>query len=350
MLKNKIFKTVIIFSLIFVLPFNCKQVNKSNSNRNNYTINSDEKIYSASIHNDIAAYCTGEANDNMSNKIYYSKLGSGKNKLFLKVEGKGKQVMPVRVFNERFVWAEYIADEGMSVQWELHTKLISEDSSSLIKDNKEHPEISFPNFDIFEDKIVFDYFTLKRDTNSKTPFYLYNSKDRLLKEIVYPGGYSVLDPSFNRADKNEIICNLVQFVDQQNPLVRLALYNIQEDTWNLLDTAISGFQPSIFDDKLVYKECESPYSYGKIQLYDLSTNQNKCISKHPLGGESPRICNRYVVWESPSFNELPAYDLQTSQKVVLDSGVVGKPFLNGNSLIWVKEKSREEVVMRTLIL
>jgi hypothetical protein len=350
MQTTKLYKTIFFVSLMFFLPFHCKQADQSNTNQKNYTINTDEGIFSASIHNNIAAFCTGEKTSNLSNRIYYSKLGSGKNKLLVKVDGKQKQAMPVRVFNERFVWVEYIASEGMQVQWELYTKLISDDSSSLILDNKSRPEIDFPNFDIFEDKIVFDYFTLKGDSTSKTPFYLYSSEDKELKEIFHPENFCVLDPSFNSANKNEVICNLVGFVGEK-PKARIALYKIQEEEWNVLDTAISGFQPTLCNDKLVYKECDSPYSYGKIQLYNLSTKKVKCVSTHPLGGDFPRISKQYVVWECPSFNVIPAYDLLSNQNIVLDSGIVGKPFLNRNSLIWVKEKSKEkEVVLQSLIL
>lgn len=348
---NKLYKTIITVSLIFVLPFHCKEADKKNNNQNSFTINTDDGIYSASIHNNIAAFCTGETTNNLSNKIYYSKLGSGKNNLLVKVEGKHKQAMPVRVFNERFVWVEYVASEGMQVQWELYTKLISDDSSSLILDNKNRPEIDFPNFDIFEDEIVFDYFTLKGDSTSKTPLYLYSSKDKELKEIFPPENFCVLNPSFNSANKNEVICNLVE-IKGEIPKARIALYKILEKEWNVLDTTISGFQPTLCNDKLVYKDCDSPYSYGKIQLYDLSTKKVKCVSTHPLGGDFPRISKQYVVWECPSFNVIPGYNLLSEQQVVLDSGIVGKPFLNRNSLIWVKEETekKKEVVLRSLLL
>lgn len=349
MQKTKFYKLLLFILITGVSVSMCKQEAVTGVRQKIYTVRPDEKIYSASIHKNIVAYCTGSSTSKLSDKIIYSKLGSDKNYLLHKVKGKNKQAMPVRLYDKRFVWTEYIVDEKGGVIWTLYTKYISEDTLQVIKDNRTHPEIGFPHFDIFENEIVFDYFAPKRNNFSKSPLYLYDSKKDTLEEFFYPGEFSVYDPSFNGANKNEVICNLVSFGDNNNPKVQIAIFKIQQNIWNIPDTNILGFQPALYDNKVVYKECKSPYSYGKIYLYDLTTNKRTLISRHPIGGELPQINQHYVVWESPSFDEIAAYDLITNKNIKLDSGVVGKPYLKQNSLIWVKENSSKEVVLNSMV-
>jgi hypothetical protein len=349
MQKNRIHRLLIFILLSGVSVSMCKQERISGNKQKTYIIKPDEKIYSASIQGDIVAYCAGSREGKLSDKIFYSKLGTGKSYLFRQVKGKNKQIMPVRVYGKRFVWTEYSVGEKGEVIWKLYTKSISEDTLRLIKDNEARPEIGFPHFDIFENEIVFDYFCPRPNNSGKSPLYLYDSERGTLKEVFCPGEFNVYDPSFNGENKNEVICNLVSFNGNNNPQVRIAIYKVQQNIWNIPDSTISGFQPTLYDNKIVYKECKSPYSYGRIYLYDLLTNKKTLISRHPIGGELPQINQHYVVWESPSFDEIAAYDLLTNKNVKLDSGVVGKPYLKQNSLIWVKENSSKGVELNSLL-
>ncbi len=347
---EKMNKRKIIFFWVLTALFahySCSKMSaKEQQKKNEYKSYFKEKIYTASIDKNIAALCVGE---NESKQIIVKNIIKGRNSLFHQVK-EGKQVMPVRLSGNRLVWVEYRKREDENAKWELCTKTMAKgDSVKIILSNQQGSWVNFPHFDIFENLIVSDFFKSSFTDSIYSPAFLYNTKTAKLKKITPPKGYDLYTPSFNGTNKNEIVCNLVK-LENNKAITKIALYTISKDSWKILDITASGFQPAIYDRKIVFKESSSPYAYGKIQLYNLSSGEKKTISTHSLGGEFPQINDRYVVWESPSFNQIPAYDLQTQKNIHFDKGTTGKPYLRGKSLIWIAEDSLKRVAVKSRLL
>ncbi|GEM_PF-4264693 len=315
------------------------------------TLHSKESIYSASVFKNIAVFCVGKKAERNSKRIYYSYLDKDKPVLFYEVADKNKNVMPARLCENQVVWVEYGFEEGSPMTWKLLTKEISDSAEvKVIKHNIESPMVEFPHFEISDNLIILDYFIASGADTVDSPLILFNIKENTTTVIKAPKGYDLYNPSFNGNDNNEIVCNLISLDAEKNVSSKIAIYQIAQSKWTILDIKGSGFQPALYGKKLVYKECSSPYEYGIIQLFDIQTQQKVTLSTNPTGGETPQINQNYVVWESPAFDRVPAYNLATNKPVDLEVGKIGKPYLKGNSLIWVFEEKPDKAVMHAMFL
>ncbi|NVO12002.1 MAG: hypothetical protein HXX16_18735 [Bacteroidales bacterium] len=338
-----ILKYLIITSLCIIIG--CTE--KSNI----LTIHPKGNIYSVSVFKNTAIFSTGTKAEKNSKRIYYSNLDKDKPVLFFEVADKSKNVMPVRLYDEQVVWVEYGLEEGSPMAWKLCTKgLFDTVAPKIVMHNIKNPNVEFPHFDISGNLIILDFFTPSGTDTIDSPLILFDINKNLTKVIKAPKGYDSYTPSFNGADMNEIVCNLISLDADKKIFSKIALYQISQGKWTILDIPNSGFQPALYGKKLVYKECSSPYEYGTIQLFDLQTQCKTVLSTNPAGGESPQINQNYVVWESPSFDKVPAYNLATNKQVDLEVGKIGKPYLKGNSLIWVFEEKPDKAVMHAMFL
>ncbi len=308
-------------------------------------------IYTVSVFKNTAIYSTGTKAERNSKRIYYCNLDKDKSVLFYEVADKSKNVMPVRLYENQVVWVEYGFEEGSSLAWKLCTKGLSDSTAiRVIKHNFENPKVEFPHFEISDNLIIFDYFIASGADTVDSPLFLYDINKNTTTVIKAPKGYDSYNPSFNGNDNNEIVCNLISLDAEKNVSSKIAIYQIAQSKWTILDIKGSGFQPSLYGKKLVYKECSSPYEYGIIQLFDIQTQQKVTLSTNPAGGETPQINQNYVVWESPAFDRVPAYNLATNKPIDLEVGKIGKPYLKGNSLIWVFEEKPDKAVMHAMFL
>lgn len=336
-------KYIIIISLCVIIG--CAE--KSNI----ITLHPKGNIYSVSVFKNTAIFSTGTKAEKNSKRIYYSNLDKDKPILFYEVADKSKNVMPVRLYESQVVWVEYGFEEGSPLAWKLCTKELSDSAAiRVIKHNFENPKVEFPHFDISDNQIILDYFIPSGADTVDSPLILFNIEENATTVIKAPKGYDLYNPSFNGADNNEIVCNLISLDAEKNVSSKIAIYQIAQSKWTFLNISGSGFQPALYGKKLVYKECSSPYEYGIIQLFDIQTQQKVTLSTNPTGGETPQINQNYVVWESPGFDRVPAYNLVTNKPVDLEVGKIGKPYLRGNSLIWVFEEKPDKAVMHAMFL
>lgn len=323
----------------------CKEKN------NILTLHSKGNIYSVSVFKNTAIYSTGTKAEKNSKRIYYCNLDKNKPVLLYEVADKSKNVMPVKLYENQAVWVEYGFEEGSPMTWKLLTKELSDSADvKVIKHNIENPKVEFPHFDISYNLIILDFFIPSGADSVDSPLLLYDINNNATTVINAPKGHDLYNPSFNGTDNNEIVCNLISLDAEKNVSSKIAIYQIAQSKWTILDISGSGFQPALYGKKLVYKECSSPYEYGKIQLFDIQTQQKVTLSTNPTGGETPQINQNYVVWESPAFDRVPAYNLATNKLVDLEVGKIGKPYLKGNSLIWVFEEKPDKAVMHAMFL
>lgn len=344
-------KKVLLFVPALFLIFSCNNNDKQRIESNVSSIAINNKVYTASIHENLAVFCTGKKDENSAKRICGKYLSKDKIFVLHELSDKTKSVMPAKVYNNQIVWVEYKQQKDNSVLWELFTKTIhSKDTTHLIISNKNNPLIEFPHFDISDSLIVFDYFTPIRKDSLYFSIYMYNYHTTKIQRIPVPKNYSGYNPSFNGASHNEVVCCLISFDKGNKPVSKIAINKIAEKEWILPDCNLSGFQPSMYGKKIVYKECTSPYAYGTIQLYDLETREKTTLSNHCLGGELPQINQNFVVWESPSFDQIPAYNHRDNTLIKLYTGLSGKPYLKNNSLIWVVEDESSQVLLKIMKL
>jgi hypothetical protein len=314
------------------------------------SITSPGPIFSVSVYKNSVIWCAGRKNGKLAQAIYKKDPGQKDGKLIYKVDFLGKkQVMPVKLHKNRIAWVEYIQrEEDMVIIWELCTmELGNQNSKRTVVSNKHNHQIQFPRFDMEGDLLVYDLVLLDRKNQYDSPLYVYKISEDMAKPLLHLAGYDLFAPDIHG---NEIVFCKLSPGTNNHVVSELGIYDWMNQELSHLEITGRGYEPCLTENYLIFKESSSLYAYGHIKLYDRKKNTLTTLSSIEPGGELPYVGVRYAVWESPFFDKIEGYDLEEKRGVVFEKGNTGKPFLLGNSLVWVAEPEPKTVFIRYLDL
>lgn len=310
-------------------------------------IDPGQPVFSVSADDNSVTWCAGStSNGDTCNKVFSIDRRNSITSLAAEADGPSVQTMPSRKVGGSFCWVKYGQSPQGTVSWAL---IISNAlrAEYTVYSNHDNPALSFPNFEMDNNRLVFDAFIPDGKDSYDSPLMVCELSTGRVSNILRIKDHDILDPSLHG---DEAVFCILSLKSDGTIRSRIGIYNLA--TGVLLEPAISdqAWQPSMNRDFIIFKEADSLYNYGIIKLYNRRTGAIRTLTKPGSQGEQPFIGSRYTAWESPLFDRIEGWDTLLNRRVIFRTGTTGKPFLKDNTLVWIEETAEGKAVIRHLIL